>query len=75
MIEMFFLIWVVVCLSSIFVFTRLLSKKNTPQENSLVDFSFEKSPDTAMNQNSDFETRLQKLENVKGTGAYHRGRI
>ena len=64
----FFLVWVVVCISSIVTFARLLSKKKTPQEKSLVDFNFEELPDMAMNKSADFETRLRKLEQLKQDG-------
>ena len=61
----FFLVWVVVCISCIVTFMRLLSKKKTPQEKSLVDFNFEELPDMAMNKSADFEIRLRKLEQLK----------
>jgi len=64
----FFLVWVVVCISCIVTFSRLLSKKKTPQEKSLVDFCFEEPRDMAMNKSADFETRLRKLEQLKRDG-------
>lgn len=64
----FFLIWVVVCISSIVMFARFLSKKKTPQEKSLVDFNFEESPDMTMYKRGDFEIRLRKLEQLKQDG-------
>ncbi len=64
----FFLIWVVVCISMIVTFSRLLSKKKTSQEKSLVDFCFEEPRDRNMNKSADFETRLRKLEQLKQDG-------
>lgn len=62
----FLLIWVVVCLSIIVFYARLLSKK-TPAQNSLLDVHLENTVDTVTN-TGDFESRLRKLEQLKRDG-------
>jgi hypothetical protein len=64
----FFLIWVVVCLSMIVFFARLASKQKNPQDNSLVDISFEETRDISTTASGDFESRLRKLAQLKEDG-------
>ena len=65
---MFFLIWAVVCISIIVAFARVLSKQKNFQGKSLVDLYVEEPHDPSAAKNSDFETRLRKLEQLKKDG-------
>ncbi|MEW6674054.1 MAG: SHOCT domain-containing protein [Thermodesulfobacteriota bacterium] len=68
LIGMFFLIWTVVCISAIVIFSRTLSKSSDLQEKSLVDINLEEPRDAAPAQTGDFESRLRRLENLKRDG-------
>jgi len=64
----FFLIWVVVCISIIVIFKRILSKQKNPQGKSLVDLNFREPRGTGSTESGDFESRLRKLAHLKRDG-------
>lgn len=64
----FFLVWTGGCVSCLVIYTRLLSKKQAP-ENSLVDLTFEKEvADREPEKTDDFESRLRKLAALRQDG-------
>ncbi|MEZ4601146.1 MAG: SHOCT domain-containing protein [Syntrophotaleaceae bacterium] len=60
LIGLFFLIWVVACLGIIVFYTRLMSKRGSPTDNSLVDIHLEST--------AGFDERLRALEALKSDG-------
>ena len=64
----FFLVWNVACIVCIVSFARMLSKKKTLQEKSLLDIDFEESSEVPVKDSGDFETRLRKVEKLKEDG-------
>lgn len=65
----FFLIWVVVCISLIVAFVRILSKSKNIEDNSIVEFQFEETAEPpASSGGSEFDVRLRKLEALKRDG-------
>jgi len=58
----FFCLWVVVCITMIVMYLRLLSKPTNFEGNSLVDLDYAKTSDTG---SGDFDARLRKLEQLK----------
>ena len=67
----FFLIWTVACIGIIIGNLRIISRPRFPGQNSLVDFSIE-DPGTpnavGATDESDFATRLRRLEELKRDG-------
>lgn len=68
LIGVFFCIWVVVCISMIVIYLRILSKPTDSGVNSLVDLDYAKTSESGETGSGDFETRLRKLELLKRDG-------
>ncbi|HBI15954.1 MAG TPA: hypothetical protein DDY20_10655 [Desulfobulbaceae bacterium] len=60
LIGLFFLVWVVACLAIIVFYVRMLSKRASPTDSSLIDIHLEKT--------SGFDERLRALEALKNDG-------
>lgn len=65
LVGVFFCIWVVVCISMIVIYLRILSKPTDSGGNSLVDLDFAKTGETGDTGSGDFDARLRKLEQLK----------
>ena len=65
----FFLIWVVVCISMVVFYVRILTRSNNPEGQSLMDVHFEASGvvDTS-GRDKDFAVRLRHLEDLMRDG-------
>lgn len=61
----FFCLWVVVCVTMIVLYTRLLSKPTDSGVNSLVDLDYAKTSESGETGSGDFDARLRKLEQLK----------
>jgi len=61
----FFLIWIVVCLSIIAIYLRLLARRQSQEGNSLLEFSLDEPTGSNTAKTGDFESRMRKLELLK----------
>ena len=65
----FFLIWTVACVGSILFYVRIISKPRFPGDNSLIDINIEEQGAAkAADSDSDFASRLRRLEELKRDG-------